>query len=36
MCFIDYQKAFYTVNHKDLSAIFIRLDIERKDMKIIE
>ena len=35
MCFIDYQKAFHTIKHVDLLTILIRLDIGRKDLRII-
>ena len=35
MCFIDYQKAFDTVKHADLLAILSRLDIGRKDLRIV-
>ena len=35
MCLIDYQKAFDTVKHADLLAILSRLDIGRKDLRIV-
>ena len=35
MCFIDYRKAFDTVRHADLLAMLSRLDIGKKDLRII-
>ena len=35
MCFIDYQKAFDTVRHADLLKILNRLDIGKKDLRVI-
>ena len=35
MCFIDYKKSFDTIKHVDLLTILNRLDIGRKDLRII-
>jgi hypothetical protein len=36
VCFIDYAKAFDSVKHKELMNMMERLDIDAKDLRILQ